>query len=72
MADLKQRVYKQVEKMNGDLLACQHILLNLRECRQGEDNWGDVGTLTMLAAKIAELRGELENYVRRRIPDWNK
>ena len=72
MADLEQRVYKQLEKMCTDTLYCNHIMYNLRDCRQGEDNWGDVGTLTMLAAKIKELRGELENYVRRRIPDWDK
>ena len=70
MADLKKRVDAQLDEMRSDLLTCSNMVFNLAENRQGEDGWGDVGTLTMLSAKIEELRAEIGKYVKRRIPDF--
>jgi hypothetical protein len=60
--DIKKAFLRQLGRADSTLLSLSAYLGDLEFRRKGEDNWGDVGTMTHFADKLDELYREIEQY----------
>lgn len=70
MENSAKKAYLKAQARVDDLtMQIMHTLNCIEAFRQGEDNWGDVGTMSSLVEPLTEILRRLDEYARIRVPD---